>query len=65
MAQWTGPRPGDLARDGSTLLRPVPPERWPYGPPDFHQVGCSLHGRGLFCDCEASAVDGIEWGEKC
>ena len=54
MTRWTGPRETDLAADGVTLLRPVPPERWPFGEPDAHQDCCSLHAGRLYCDCEAS-----------
>ncbi len=59
---WTGPRASDLAADGVTLLASVPPERWPYGPPDFHESSCGLHRGGRYCDCEASAADDVEWG---
>lgn len=56
--RWTGPLPSDLqAGRGATLKEPVPPERWPYGPPEYHGVGCILHRGGLFCDCLASAED--------
>lgn len=51
---WTGPLSSDLAADGSTLRAPVPPARWPYGPPDHHETCCRLHDGGLFCDCKAS-----------
>lgn len=55
--QWTGPRETDLESDGATLLRPVPPERWPFCEPPEHDRFCNLHGGGLFCDCSASALD--------
>jgi hypothetical protein len=62
--RWTGPAPGDLEDAGLTwLVSPVPPERWPYGPPGHHQVGCGLFRAGLFCDCAASAADDTEHGE--
>jgi hypothetical protein len=61
--EWTGPRPEDWDGPGEVRLRePVPGARWPYGPPPFHQEGCTLHGGGLFCDCAASAADDDEWG---
>jgi hypothetical protein len=59
---WTGPRPTDLQADGATLLAPVEPDRWPYGPPSHHQSGCTLHAGGVFCDCDASANDDSDWG---
>lgn len=62
---WTGPREGDV--DSScTLLRDLPPERWPYGPPAAHEDWCLLKRctsyalterdarKGTFCDCDAS-----------
>lgn len=52
--RWTGPRETDLRADGVTLIRPVPPDRWPYGPPEAHEDCCVLHSGGLFCDCKAS-----------
>lgn len=33
---------------------PIPPERWPYGPPEVHEDSCHLHENGRFCDCAAS-----------
>lgn len=57
MKRWTGPRETDLDSDGVTLLRPVPPERWPFGPPEEHDRCCILHEGGLYCDCGASAAD--------
>lgn len=62
MARWTGPREDDLGPDGVTLLRPVPGERWPYGPPSFHEACCRLFAAGLFCDCKASDASDDEWG---
>lgn len=62
--RWTGPRPEDLRPDGYRLRAPVPPERWPYGPPSWHQACCRLHARGLYCDCEASAADDDVWGAQ-
>lgn len=60
---WTGPRESDLAADRVSLLRPVPPDRWPYGPPDFHEACCILHEDGLFCDCKASDASDDAWGD--
>lgn len=39
-------------------------EAWPYGPPDFHEDVCLLHGNGGlgFCDCKASDASDTEWG---
>jgi hypothetical protein len=52
---WRGPREEDLTQpDGDVLKAPVPGERWPYGPPTWHQDCCTLHHGGLFCDCDAS-----------
>ncbi len=54
-ARWTGPVDGDYANAMQTELKaPVPPERWPYGPPDAHEDCCLLHCAGLYCDCLAS-----------
>lgn len=58
LSRWTGPRESDLAADGVTLVRPVPPERWPYARPEEHEKCCGLQDGGLFCDCDASAIDG-------
>lgn len=55
--RWTGPRPSDLQKDGTTLKHPVPPERWPFALPSEHDCGCRLHRGGLFCDCGASCAD--------
>lgn len=57
MSVWTGPHDADLADDGTTLRAPVPPERWPFGPPDAHEDACALYRGVLFCDCEASAAE--------
>ena len=57
MAKWTGPRETDLMSDGATLIRPVPPERWPFCLSTEHDRGCRLHSGGLYCDCGASAAD--------
>lgn len=59
---WTGPRDSDLAPNGITLRHPVPPDRWPYGPPSFHEGCCKLHSGGLFCDCKASDASDDDWG---
>lgn len=72
--RWSGPYERDLAPDGSTLRWSVPAERWPFGPPSFHESGCNLFPRGrrdsrggqpggLFCDCAASAADDEGYGE--
>lgn len=56
--RWTGPRDSDFESFCYEKLRaPVPPERWPYGPPDAHEECCILHEGGLYCDCAASAAD--------
>jgi hypothetical protein len=62
MSTWMGPDEADLECDGTTLRAPVPPERWPYGPPDHHQSVCKLHAGGLYCDCAASDASDMEWG---
>lgn len=59
--EWTGPTEDDLDSEG-TLLRPVPPERWPFGPPDHHEECCTLHASGTYCDCKASDASDAEWG---
>jgi len=51
--RWTGPKEGEVDNTGS-LKYPVPPERWPYGPPEAHEDCCNLIEGGLFCDCAAS-----------
>lgn len=63
MIRWTGPYEGEIDRNGR-LKAPVPPERWPYGPPDLHEVCCILRKGGLFCDCKASscAEENWDWG---
>jgi hypothetical protein len=58
--RWTGPRDADLTEGQTLLVHPVPPERWPYGPPEEHQAGCNLHRDGLFCDCVASSNEDDE-----
>lgn len=52
---WTGPLPSDLDEQGH-LFRPVPPARWPFGPPEWHETCCVLREGGLYCDCKASAA---------
>lgn len=64
-ATWTGPRPSDLNANSARLLRPVPPDRWPYGSPSFHETCCILRSGGLYCDCKASDCSDEEWGERC
>lgn len=59
MANWTGPRDGETDAEGR-LLRSVPPERWPYGPPEAHEDCCTLHEGGLYCDCAASDASADE-----
>ncbi|OHD25684.1 MAG: hypothetical protein A2Y38_00375 [Spirochaetes bacterium GWB1_59_5] len=57
---WHGPRVEDLELDGATVraeVRPLPPERWPYGLPEAHEDICDLFTWGRFCDCAASAAD--------
>lgn len=56
--RWTGPLTADLRADGSTLVAAVPPERWPYGPPEAHDPLCYLSQGGLYCDCAADEGDG-------
>ena len=56
MTTWTGPLDGEIDAMG-TLREPLPPERWPYGPPEDHDACCGLHDGGLFCDCGASSED--------
>lgn len=53
--RWTGPRDDDYQIPGGSQLKPnLPPERWPYGPPSWHQACCNMFTQGQFCDCEAS-----------
>ena len=61
---WIGPLPGDLDYHEIEWMgdMPIPPERWPYGPPDFHEGACGLHAGGRFCDCKASDASDTEWG---
>lgn len=60
---WTGPWDSDWESQQQLRLRaPVPPERWPCGPPAAHEDGCNLFARagedaGLYCDCVANDVD--------
>ena len=61
---WTGPKPDEIDAAGRLLL-PVPPERWPYGPPSVHESSCMLFdfgGEGEFCDCAASCADDSDFG---
>jgi hypothetical protein len=58
---WTGPHNEDLDPSGR-LRQPVPPERWPFGPPSRHQDCCLLRGGELFCDCAASDASDEDWG---
>lgn len=37
-------------------------ERWPYGPPGFHEPCCLLHERPGYCDCKASDSEDVLWG---
>jgi len=37
-------------------------ERWPFGPPAFHESACLLFERAGYCDCKASDCDDTEWG---
>lgn len=63
MSSWTGPRATDYAADGVSLRRVVPTNRWPFGPPSFHEACCKLHVGGLFCDCKASDASDEEYGD--
>lgn len=36
-------------------MEALPPERWPYGPPDHHEACCLLHSGARECDCAASS----------
>lgn len=59
--RWTGPFDTDLNPDGTIKPGGVPPERWPYGPPEAHEPCCILWDGGSYCDCAASdASDGYE-----
>lgn len=60
---WTGPRDGEIDNLGR-LRAPVPPERWPYGPPDLHEDDCRLQRGGLWCDCAASDASDDECGAR-
>lgn len=66
--EWTGPLRSDWDSQARVRLKaPVPPERWPYGPPDHHETHCNLHRNkasrnGLFCDCLASVADDDDYG---
>jgi hypothetical protein len=51
---WTGPLEDDWEVRRDRLRHPVPPERWPFGPPEAHEDVCLLHEGGLYCDCAAS-----------
>lgn len=59
---WTGPTERDLEANGTTLRQSVPPERWPYGPPDHHERACILFENRLHCDCKASDSSDVEHG---
>ncbi len=66
---WTGPLEGDLKSNGVSLSGPLPPERWPYGPPTAHEDSCRLRRMtdsecidGFYCDCAASAADDLDYG---
>jgi hypothetical protein len=68
-ALWHGPNESDLKTDGVSLVGPVPDERWPYGPPSYHETCCRLHRMrdqsrtgGLYCDCKASEASDTEFG---
>lgn len=37
-------------------------ERWPCGPPHFHEPICRLHEQAGFCDCKASDASDELWG---
>lgn len=59
--EWTGPLLSDCLENGD-LKHPVPPERWPYGPPAWHQACCLLFEGATFCDCRASDAEDLEYG---
>jgi hypothetical protein len=53
--RWMGPRDDEVDMAGSWRgSLPIPPDRWPYGPPDIHEDCCYLHRNGRYCDCAAS-----------
>lgn len=62
MVRWTGPAEWEIdSRYHWIAPLPIPPERWPYGPPSAHEACCLLHHGGRFCDCAASdASDGVQ-----
>lgn len=64
--RWTGPQDGDVDAFDEAIDPPLPPERWPYGPPEFHQSCCRLFGDGKLCDCAASSSneEDLDWGNK-
>ncbi len=58
---------------GRRQLRPIPVvghqglfgldlDEWPYGPPDHHEVVCTLFRGSLECDCAASDASDTEFG---
>lgn len=61
-ASWTGPLPEDLDTEGTLLCPPLPPERWPYGPPEHHESCCLLRDGGSYCDCKASDASDSHFG---
>jgi hypothetical protein len=59
---WIGPHEDEVDHM-ARLTKPLPPERWPWGPPSWHEDSCLLHrdhdemfaiGRHVYCDCMAS-----------
>lgn len=62
IGRWTGSHDDGTGQDIAAREVPLPPERWPYGPPDAHQSCCLLYEGGRYCDCAASAADDLEWG---
>lgn len=62
---WTGPRPDEIDAVGRLRVE-VPPDRWPFGPPDVHESICTLlkpGGVGAYCDCAASSADDTDFGD--
>jgi hypothetical protein len=62
MTRWTGPREDEIDALGR-LYVPVPPERWPYGPPSSHEASCLLYRGSRYCDCAASDASSLLYGE--
>ena len=54
---WTG------SQLDSYQKGPIPPNKWPYGPPSAHQDCCLLFSGATYCDCDASAATGEDGQE--